>query len=283
MKSLLFYYCLMLSILLTLGAAYGTQTASVIPLILFLPISVYLLSLFLVKINKFSFSFPFQKPLSTLSLYYSFIVVAIMTISGFLGAKNIPQFLSGIIFLPLTGYFILRVLPKRKQAIKIPAIVLQPKQLSNRTSTRPKEETVKLPRTNEFSSLKIDADRRQFLKLISSAGLTLFLFSIFAKRAQAAFFGSTPGPGTIAIKDTSGTPINPAEKGPTDGYKIAEIADGTISYYGFTNKDGGWFIMKEDPDSVDRYYMYKKGSSAFDTAWSGRAGLSYENFEDAFD
>jgi len=82
--------------------------------------------------------------------------------------------------------------------LNIPAIVLQPKEL---------KQPEKLPR--------VDIDRRQFLKLISSAGLTLFLFSIFAKRAQAAFFGSVPGSGTVALKDTTGTPIDPAIKTPS--------------------------------------------------------------------
>ncbi|MDD5416195.1 MAG: hypothetical protein PHE48_04300 [Candidatus Daviesbacteria bacterium] len=279
MKNLLFYYCLLLVILLTLGAAFSAQTASVIPLVLFLPITVYFLSLFLGKINGYRFSFPFQKPLSTLDLYYGFIVVAIMTISGLVGAKNISQMISGIIFLPLAGYFILQVLPKKRQAINIPAIILEPKKLKQlKRKVKHEDEPTKLPR--------IDVDRRQFLKLISAAGLSLFLFSIFAKKAQAAFFGSVPGPGTVALKDISGVQINPAQKQPTDGYKITqmdETSDAPNTYFGYLNKDGAWFIMKDDGSGN---YRYKKGASGFtdaDTGWPKRKDLTYGYFDAIFD
>lgn len=292
MKNLLFYYCLVLTILLTIGSAFGAQTNSVIPLILILPITVYFLSLLLVKINRFRLSFPFQKLLSILALYYGFIVVTIMTISGLVGAKNTPQLISGVIFLPLAGYFILRVLPKRKRAINIPAIVLEPgklKQLKKQAKHKDapvvelkKEPATKLPRMNEFSSSKIDVDKRQFLKLIGSAGLSLFLFSIFAKKAEAAFFGSVPGPGTVAVKDTSGAQIDPAIKQPTDGYKITQIDDSGPNFYGFIHKDGAWFIMKEDSNGD---YRYTKGSSDFNnatTGWPNRVDLTYGYFDTVF-
>lgn len=272
MKNLLFYYCLILTILLTLGSAYSAQTASVAPLILILPIMVYFLSLLLVKISKFRFSFPYQKLLSTLTLYYSFIVVAIMTASGLIGAKNTPQLISGVIFLPLASYFVLQVLPKKRKAINIPAVILEPKELKQlKKQAKQKEPATKLPR--------IDVDRRQFIKLIGSAGLTLFLFSIFAKKAQAAFFGSVPGPGTVALKDTTGVQIDPAIKTPTDGYKISQLDDSTPAFYGFVNKDAAWFIMKEDSSGN---YRYAKGSSSFATNWTNRASLSYDYFDVIF-
>ncbi|MBU1031572.1 hypothetical protein KKE03_01455 [Patescibacteria group bacterium] len=285
MKTLLFYYCLVLTILLTLGAATNAQTASVIPLILFLPVIIYFLSLFLQKISHYRFSFPFQKPLSTLDLYYSFIVVAIMTVSGLLGAKNTPQLLSGVIFLPLAGYFVLQVLPKKRQVIDIPAIILEPKKLKqlkkqvkhkNEQSSSTDEPVTKLPR--------VDINRRQFLKLIGSAGLTLFLFSIFAKKAQAAFFGSVPGPGTVALKDISGAQIDPAQKHPTDGYRIARLEDDIPAYYGFLNKDGHWFIME---DSGTGEYLYARGDENFlIDGWNkrkGEGGLDYAEFDAVFD
>ncbi len=281
METLLFYYCLVLTILIFAGSAYSAQTTSVFPLILFLPITVYFLSLFLAKINKFGhyginkrrFSFPFQKLLGTFGLYYGFIVVTIMTISGLIGAKNIPQLISSLIFLPLALYFILLVLPKKRRAINIPRIVIEPKELQELQST-------KLSQINRLSPAKIDVDRRQFLKLISSAGLSLFIFSIFAKKAEAAFFGSVPGPGTVALKDTAGVQIDPAIKTPTDGYKISQIDDATPAYYGFIERSGKWFIMKED--STTGAYRYAKGASSFSTNWTSRASLTYDYFNIVF-
>lgn len=279
MKNLLFYYCLVLTILLTLGAAFSAQTASIIPLILFLPITLYFLSIFLVKINKFNIPFPAKKLLSVLDLYYGFIVVTIMAISGLLGAKNIPQLLSGIIFLPLVGYFVLQVLPKKRQAVNVPAIIFEPKKLKQlkKQVKQKNEPAIKLPR--------IDIDKRQFLKLIGSAGLSLFLFSIFAKKAEAAFFGSVPGPGTLAIKDSTGNLIDPAIKTPTDGYRINqmdETSDPPNTYFGYINKDGAWFIMKDDGSGN---YRYTKGSSGFTndaTGWPVRTGLTYGYFDAIF-
>lgn len=272
MKNLLFYYCLVLTALLTLGAASSSQTGSILPLILILPVTIYFLSLLLVRITNRHFSFPLQKPLNTLNLYYSFIVVAIMTVSGLIGAKNIPQLISGIVFLPLAGYFILQVFPKRKLAIHIPTIVLQPKELKQfkKSQVKHDEKLIKLP--------KVDVDRRQFLKFIGSAGISLFLFSIFAKKAEAAFFGSVPGPGTVALKDTTGVLIDPAQKQPTDGYKITQVDDSAPAYYGYLDKGGSWFIMQENSGA----YRYTKGTSAFSTNWTNRASLSYDYFDAVF-
>jgi hypothetical protein len=128
---------------------------------------------------------------------------------------------------------------------------------------------------------KFDIDRRTFLKLIGSAGMTLFLFSIFTKKAQAAFFGSNPGPGIVGIKDSEGTLIDPAIKHPTDGYKIAELDDSTPAYYGFVDKDGNWFIMKE---ASGQYKYYKKlpTDDDFGTEWPNRGGFSYQYFDAIF-
>lgn len=272
METLLFYYCLILTILISAGSAYSaTQTASILPLILFLPVTVYFLSLTLGKIRGHRFAFPFQSQLRTFSLYYGFIVVTIMTISGLIGAKNIPQLISGVIFLPLALYFIIRVLPKKRVAIILPTTIIEPRQLQE-------QQSIELPKRDKLSPAGIDVDRRQFLKLISSAGLSLFLFSIFAKKAEAAFFGSVPGPGTVALKDTSGTQIDPAISTPIDGYKITEIEDSTPAFFGFVRKDGAWFIMKESSGA----YRYVKGTSSFSTNWTNRASLTYDYFDTVF-
>lgn len=272
MNTLLFYYCLILTLLITFGAAFNAQKVSVIPLILIIPITLYLLSLSLGKIQTNSFTFPFQKSLGGLFLYYSFVAVAIMSISGLVGAKNIPQLISGVFFLPLLWYFATLVLPKKKKAINIPVSLVELKELS-----QPKRK-VELKKTPVTKLPKIDIDRRQFLKLIGSAGLTVFMFSIFAKKAQAAFFGSVPGPGTVAVKDSGGNLVDPAISTPTDGYKITEIDDSTPAYYGYLDKAGKWFIMKESTGA----YRYVKGASSFTTNWTNRAALSYDYFDAVF-
>ena len=209
-----------------------------------------------------------------------------MALMGFMGARSYPQLLSAILFYPLAFYFWILIIPKRKTAIKIPQV--NPSEAkTNKSGTKmpiklQKEEDI------DIEDLKIgrhvDRDRRMFLKLIGSAGASVFLLSIFTKRAQAAFFGSVPGPGTVGIKDTTGALIDPAVKHPTDGYKISRLDDSSPAYYGFTNKEAAWFIMKEDSSGN---YTYAVGSSDFEDNWDIRnidppIGLTYGEYFEKF-
>ena len=135
--------------------------------------------------------------------------------------------------------------------------------------------------TTPISSVKVDVDRRRFLKILGGTGVSIFLMSLLnPKQAGAAFFGSVPGPGTISIKDASGIKINPAEKQPTDGYKISQIDDANYPYYyGYINSSGAWYIMSED---VNSNYRYTKGGSSFATNWTSRASLTYDYFDSIF-
>lgn len=203
-----------------------------------------------------------------LLIYYNFIIVSLMVIVGFLSATSYIQLMTASFFFPLFIYFGLKVFPRRNKAIQLPrpakAMVL---------------EKVKTPEVAKLKKEGVDIDRRAFLKLIGSAGISIFLFSLFTKKAEAAFFGSVPGPGTVSLKDSSGVKIDPAEKYPTDGYKITEIDDSTPAYYGFVNKNGAWFVQKEYASGS---YRYTKGSSNFSTNWTDRANLTYDYFDNVF-
>lgn len=212
-----------------------------------------------------------------LFIYYCFILTSIMTIAGLLGATSYAQVISAILFLPLTLYFLKTVMPRKRHALILQRtenvqIVTPGKKLTKKKVSEPEPEPLKLQKS-------FDVDRRMFIKLIGSAGISIFLLSIFTQKAHGAFFGSVPGPGTVALKDTTGAQIDPAIKAPTDGYKISEIDDSSPAYYGFINKDGAWFILKEDSAGT---YRYTKGSSNFSTNWTGRAGLTYDYFHNVF-
>lgn len=202
--------------------------------------------------------------MNKLLTYYSFIVVSVMVVAGFMGASSTPQFISALLFYPMLVYFFSLVTPKKQKAVIIPQVS--------------KESEIKL---EVEKSKSYDANRRAFLKLIGTAGASLFLFSIFTKKTQAAFFGSVPGPGTVAVKDTTGAQIDPAEKGPTDGYAISQLdADGSPAYYGFVNKTGAWYIMKEKADGS---YVYVRGSTPFAGEWATHAIRDdYDTFDEIF-
>jgi len=221
-----------------------------------------------------------------LLIYYSFIIVVVVVIGGYISAQTINQLAMATVFYPLLLYFTLKVRPKRNKAIILPVEAkkhtpsVKKKTKKSNAEKIEKAEVVKL---DEGDRGDYDKERRAFLKLIGSAGISVFIFSIFGvKKANAAFFGSTPGPGTVALKNIAGDKIDPAEKLPTDGYGIAEIDDSVPAYYGFTDKDGAWFIMKEDEDGA---YRYIRGASDFinvTTGWPNRASLSYNYFESVF-
>jgi hypothetical protein len=217
-------------------------------------------------------------------LYYSFVITVLMVCLGFLGVKSLPELISAVFFAPLALYFGLAVLPRRSKAV----VIIKPKTRSEkRVKIAPPEEAIEEKELPEEGNLELeeeteggfDPQRRAFLKIIGSTGASLFLLSIFTKRAQAAFFGSVPGPGTVALKDTTGAQIDPAIKHPTDGYKISRVDDSIPAYYGYTDKDGNWFIMKEDEDGN---YTYAVGTDSFTDNWDGKGGLDYKEYYEKF-
>lgn len=198
--------------------------------------------------------------------FYSFIITSFMAVTGLLSANNIAELITAILFTPLAYYFACLMIPKKSKSVNFePVLDIIPDKIKK----------IKNP--------DYDPERRKFLKLIGAAGGSLFLMTIFTKKAEASFFGSMPGPGTLAIKNSSGTTIDPAEKKPTDGYNITEIDDsGADTYYGFVNKDGAWFIQKELSSGA---YRYTKGNSDFtniSTGWPNRTNLTYDYFNLVF-
>lgn len=200
-----------------------------------------------------------------LATFYSFVITSFLAISGILSASNFMELSTAILFTPLAFYFFILMLPKKaaKVALDMDEVLdIIPDQIKK----------IKNP--------DYDPERRKFLKLIGAAGGSLFLMTIFTKNAEASFFGSMPGPGSISVKNSTGTLIDPAEKKPTDGYNITEIDDsGADTYYGFVNKDGAWYIQKELSTGA---YRYIKGASDFSTSWTGRTGLTYDYFNVVF-
>jgi hypothetical protein len=206
--------------------------------------------------------------------YYSFIIVSLMVVVGFVSATTMMQLGAAVMFFPLFIFFAFQILPRKSRAISQNVAYELAPATSIDEVQKEYGDVVKLKKEG------VDINRRQFLKLIGTAGLSLFLFSIFTKRAEGAFFGSVPGPGTVSIKNTSGVKIDPAVEHPTDSYRINEIDDSVISYLGFTNPDGAWFIMQEDTNTGT--FRYIKGASNFATSWTNRAGLTYDYFNNVF-
>lgn len=208
----------------------------------------------------------------TIILFYGLFICLLLSSAGLISAKNFSEMTGSFIYLPLIFYFASQLLVNRSSK----KFQEKPKKILSSIPTRISETIIPeeiIPGVN-------DQDKRLFLKLIGSAGFSLLLMALFTKKAQAAFFGSVPGPGTVSIKNSAGIKIDPAEEHPTDGYEVAEIDDSsTPSYYGFLKKTGAWYVMKENSSGA---YRYAKGSSSFSTNWSNRASLTYDYFDSVF-
>lgn len=83
------------------------------------------------------------------------------------------------------------------------------------------------------------------------------------------------GDGTV-VRLSKGTVLAP--------YSINDVdKPGTdINYYGFEDEIGRWYILKEDKTSNPNSYRYAAGASDYATAWTGRAGQSYNTFNATF-
>ncbi|OGV97363.1 hypothetical protein A2W24_06560 [Microgenomates group bacterium RBG_16_45_19] len=211
-----------------------------------------------------------------LIIVYNLILTLVITLAAVFNAKGGYQLLYGLLFLPIAFYFI-RVIGRS---------------FSRRRVGKTKSIRPRLPSATLYPAAPVlegealddaevkDLNRRMFLKLIGSAGLATFVFALFSKSAHAAFFGSVPGPGTVALKDTAGNKIDPAEKHPTDGYEISQVDDSTIpAYYGFLNKNGAWYIAREGNSGE---YRYARGATDFSSYWGNHTGLSYSYFNLVF-
>lgn len=65
-------------------------------------------------------------------------------------------------------------------------------------------------------------------------------------------------------------------------YKAANMDTSTPAYYGFVDKDGNWYIMKEATSGSVKTYTYCKGTSGYATAWTNRATQTYDTYDNTF-
>lgn len=66
-------------------------------------------------------------------------------------------------------------------------------------------------------------------------------------------------------------------------YKISDVdADASPNYYGYTRKDGYWYILKETVSAGNDTYRYAKGTSGYTTNWTNRVSLTYNYFDTEF-
>lgn len=249
------------------GLTTKTDLPSRMLQILFLPVPIYLSYLVIGRLQGNENPVDSTSLWQRFTIYYCFILTTIFVATSFVSANTIPNFFSSLIFSPLAIYFLFLVWPKYK--------------FSYAKVNRGTENEAEL-KSDNGSFIKVDVDKRDFLKLVGSAGVLALILGVFNKRSSIApFFGNLgDGGGAVTIKDQSGNDITPAQNSPTDGYNITQIDDATsTSYFGFINKNGQWFIMKEADDNS---YRYVKGDNDFSGNWERRKNLTYDYFDKVF-
>ncbi|MBN1168251.1 hypothetical protein JXA63_00015 [Candidatus Woesebacteria bacterium] len=208
--------------------------------------------------------------------YTSFFITSLLVILAFITATTYVQLGVAVILYPLAAFFAYKLFMVKncpKEAEK----VFEEKHTD---IVKAKEKIKTLSNDKEEVKVVADIDKRAFLKIIGATGISFFLFSLLNRKSQGLLFGNSNQPGIASLTDGDGNKINPAERQPTDNYQIAQIDEGYIAYYGFTNVSGGWFIMKEDPDEGS--FRYIKGGSDFSGSWEKRESLNYDYFDRVF-
>lgn len=71
-----------------------------------------------------------------------------------------------------------------------------------------------------------------------------------------------------------------------ENYKVNDqankVGDDTITYFGFLNRFGEWFIMRQSVSGTTIAFRFCKGLSAYTTAWTAREAQVYDYLDVIF-
>lgn len=207
--------------------------------------------------------------------FFSFVICCLIVFSIFLTARTYVQLIMAVIIYPICIYFVFKIFPRKSGKYYKKAIP------ADYIKAESAEEGVQAE--NKTKITVADIDRRVFLRLIGGAGIALFIFSLFNRKAESILFkGDSPSNanGLVALRDPSGATISPAKSQPTDGYLISQIDDNSRdTFVGYTDNDGRWYIMKQNETGAFRYV---RGNSDFPGNWNNRARLKYDYYNNVF-
>lgn len=206
----------------------------------------------------------------TKALTYSGLAVAsLIAIFAFVTAQTYSQLIAAAIFYPALVFIALKIFPRSAS--------FHPKFAATNYQPEPQHiETPKPNRARNETTFVADIDRRAFIKLVGATGISFFLFSLLGRRVDALLFGRSSQQLGFSPAGTNNQATPAAAQSPTEGYKITEISEGVVSFYGFTNQEGGWLVMRED--SSENNFRYAKGKSDFPGNWKNRENLKYDYF-----
>lgn len=204
--------------------------------------------------------------------YSSLAVATIAVIATFLTATSYTQLGAATLIYPLLVFFAFKAFPREETenhnfTVEIP---------------KPAQKSILEPTTDEATTAVdvSDFSKRAFLKMVGATGISFFLASLLNRRFETQFFGKVSEKGIAVLEDTKGIKVDPAQTHPTDGYRISEVDDNAITFYGFIKKGGAWFIMREDTSNGS--FRYARGDTGFPTNWENRNTLAYDYYHNIF-
>lgn len=208
------------------------------------------------------------------TLTYSTLALAtVAVVAMFLTSTSYTQLGAASIIYPLLVFFAFKAFPREDTenhnfSVEVPVPAKT-------------EAKVGLNEEEQLPSVDVsDFGKRAFLKMVGATGISFFLASLLNRRFESQFFGKMSEKGITAIEDTKGMKVDPAQTQPTDGYRISEVEDNAITFYGFIKKGGAWFIMREDTSNGS--FRYAKGETGFPKNWEDRKLLKYDYYHNVF-
>lgn len=201
--------------------------------------------------------------------YILFTIASILVVMLFVTAKNYIQLAVAVLLYPVLAYFAIKIFPRKAKPVTQLPIPVNPQPVK-----------VDVAGIEAKSQDILDIDKRTFIKLIGATGIFFFLSSLFGKWTGALPFGKSLGPGVNTQTNSTSPGSGNSGSLAANGYQISEIDDGVVTFYGFTNRDGSWLIMKEDTDTNS--FRYSKGSSGFPENWKNRSDLRYDYYYNLF-
>lgn len=200
---------------------------------------------------------------------FTFVIASLIVIMVFVTSKTFPQLAIAVVLYPILIFLAFMIFPRSGRKSSGITAHEQPKLNPVR---------VENSKTKTEPTYVADIDKRTFIKLIGATGISFFLFSMFGRGVENLIFGRNGQPGINPAG--GGNQFGGANTTPTDGYKISEIDEGDVSYYGFINIDGAWLIMQEGMDGSS--FRYAKGNTDFPSSWTKRESLKYDYFHNLF-
>lgn len=199
------------------------------------------------------------------TFYVILVVVGLLITVIFVTATTYTQLAIASLLYPPLAYFAFKYFPEKSGKRSSERLVVKIK-----SEDKPRKRPVEI----------VDIDKRAFLKMIGAAGFSFFIFSLFTRRVEDLIFNRNYRTGNNSTDSLSGNRGTSSIE-PTEGYKVTEIStDESSYYYGFVNKDGNWYIMREDPNEGS--FRYVKGDINFSSGWKKREGLKYDYFHNVF-